>query len=85
MDLSKVVAEVSTAKARHGRKFDRNSSLLSELSGEISNVEQNWQMKKLVELVVRQSVKVMRPNNRVDALTSQLKVTSTTFNLKQLL
>ena len=48
-DLSEVVAEVS---ARHGRQINRNSALLSELSGEISNVEseQNRRLEALASL-----------------------------------
>jgi len=74
-DLSEVVAEVSAATARHGRQIKRNSALLSELSGEISNVEseqhqQNGTVEKLIALVERQSEDIMRLNERVEALTS---------------
>ena len=81
-DLSEVVAEVSAATARHGRQIKRNSALLSELSDEISNVEseqhqQNGTVEKLIALVERQSEDIMRLNERVEALTSQLKIIGT--------
>ena len=71
-DLSEVVAEVS---ARHGRQINRNSALLSELRGEISNVEseqnrQNGTVEKLITLVERQSEEILRLNERFEALTS---------------
>ena len=72
-DLSEVVAEVL--------------ALLSELSGEISNVEseqkreiealasrQNGTVKKLIALAERQSDEILRLKERVEALTSQLKI-----------
>jgi len=77
-DLSEIVAEVS---ARHGRQINRNSALLSDLSGEISNVEseqnmrlealaslQNGTVEKLMALVERQSEEILRLNERVEAL-----------------
>ena len=74
-DLSEVVAEVSAAAARHGRRIKRNSALLSELSGEISNVEseqnrQSGTVEKLTALVERQSEEILRLNERFEALTS---------------
>ena len=55
---------------------------MSELSGEISNVEseqhrQNGTVEKLIALVERQSEDIMRLNERVEALTSQLKIIGT--------
>ena len=92
-DLSKVAAEVSAATARHGRQINRNSALLSELNGEISNVEseqnrrlvalasrQNGTMEKLVALVGRQSEEILRLNKHVEALASQLKITCIFYN-----
>ena len=67
-DLSEVVAE--------------NSALLSELSGKISNVEseqnrQNGTVEKLIALVERQSKEILRLNERVEYMASQL----TTFGI----
>ena len=76
------------ATARHGRQIKRNSALLSELSGEISNVESeqnrrlealasrlNGTVEKLVAAVGRQSEEILRLNKHVEALASQLKIT----------
>jgi len=94
-DLSEVVAEVSAATARHGRQIKRNSALLSELSGEISNVESeqnrrlealafrlNGTVEKLVAVVGRQSEEIMRLNKHVEALRSceMPEVASSTTN-----
>ena len=70
----------------------RNSALLSELIGEISNVEseqnrrlealatlQNGTVEKLMALVERQSEEIMRLNERVEASE---KITGIFFNYK---
>ena len=80
-DLSEVVAEVLAATARNSRQIGKNSALLSELRGEVSNFEsealegkENRTIKKLFSLVVEQNEKVLRLTKYVDDLSSQLKV-----------
>merc|ERR1719457_385674 len=95
-DLSEVVAEVSAATARHGRQINRNSALLSELSGEISNVEseqnrriealgsrQNATVERLILLVERQSEEILRLKERVEPFMNSCElpeVSLTTIN-----
>jgi len=95
-DLSEVVAEVSAATARHGRQINRNSALLSELSGEISNVEseqnrriealasrQNATVERLILLVERQSEEILRLKERVEPFMNSCilpEVSFTTIN-----
>jgi len=91
-DLSEVVAEVS---ARHGRQINRNSALLSELSGKISNVEseqnrrlealaslQNGTVEKLMALVGRQGEEILRLKKHVEALTTDCVMPEVAFSTR---
>ena len=78
-DQSDAILEVSMATAKNAEEINEHSSLLSEMSGEISKVESSQQLaellhnqtlERLVGLVGEQNEKIRRLTEHVDDLSS---------------